>query len=252
MIIIYPNFSELKNKSDEIIKRGWIECSNHSSGSAGLLLERLLGLENHNFCFPDFDGIEIKTKFTNSISKMTMFNATPDGYLFSTKKLHETYGYPDRNNKNFKVFHMSFSANQMTYINKNNYGKLQVDRDHNQIVLKIYDRDCNVIDEDISWSFDLLKDRLNIKLKYLCIMYVKRAKFQEKFYCNFLYYNFFCYKGFEQFLTAVEKGYVKITFSIDIFKSGKRAGNVHDHGTSFDIDIQHIQEIFEPIKVSEN
>lgn len=249
--MVYPDFIELKTKCDEIIKKGWLECSNHNTGNAGLLLERLLGLQNHNFSIPDYNGIEIKTKFINSISRMTLFNATPDGYLFSVKRIYETYGYPDRTNKNFKVFHLSFSASRGTYVNKNICGKLYVDRKNRQIVLKFYDKNFDIIDHDTSWSFDLLQERLDIKLRYLLIMYVRRAKFHGKSYCKYLYYHFFCYKGFEHFLIAIEKGYIKITFSIDIFKTGPRAGNIHDHGTSFDIDVERIQNVFESIKFND-
>ena len=249
IIIFYADFIGLKEKCDEIIKKGWIECSNHNTGNAGLLLERLLGLENHNFCFPDYNGIEIKTKFINSISRMTLFNATPDGCLFSAKRLYENYGYPDHNNKNFKAFHFSFGTNRKTYLNNDIYGKLYIDRKNRKIVLKLYDTNNKLIDEETSWSFDLLEERLSIKLNYLLIMYVKKTKFQNKYYCKYLYYTFFYFLGFEEFLNSIEKGHIKIAFSINTFRTGKRAGKIHDHGTSFVIDINHIENLFCPINL---
>lgn len=238
------NIIELKEKADKIIKRGWIECSNNANGSAGLLLERLLGLSNHNFAIPDYDGIELKTKFINSKFDLTLFNATPDGYLFSIKRLFETYGYQDHNNKDFKAFHMTFCSEQRKYVKKNIYAKVHVDRDKRIVALNFYMYNCMLIDNEVSWSFDMLKEKLETKLKYLFIMYVKRTNFRGKSFCKYLSYEFFQYKGFDNFLKSLECGHIKITFSIDMFKSNYRFGNIHDHGTSFNIDMNHIEDVF--------
>lgn len=243
------NFLELKDKSDKIIKRGWIECPTVGTGNAGLLFERLLGLVNHNFSIPDYGEIEIKTKIKNSIPKISLFNATPDSYLFIIKKLHQIYGYPDRNDKKFKVFNFSFCANKRVYVNKTTYAKLYVDRINKQVVLKFYNKQNVLIDNETAWSFDMLEKKLDIKLKYLFLIYAERKKIQGKFFCRYLKYNFFSYKEFDSFLRALEKGYVKITFAIGVFKTGKRYGQIHDHGTSFDIDTKYIHEIFEPISI---
>lgn len=224
-------------------------CNNFNTGNVGLLFERLLGLENHNFSIPDYNGIEIKTKIINSIPKMTLFNASPDGYLYSTKNLYESYGYPDRHNKNYKVFNQSFSATKRTYVNKCTFGKLHVDRKNKLVMLVFYDNNYNIINNDTSWSFDMLQQKMDIKLKQLLIMYAKRSNFNGTSYCKYLRYDFFHYKGFDYFLNAIEKGYIKITFAIDVFKKGPRIGKVHDHGTSFDIDTRFIKEIFKYIEI---
>lgn len=244
------NIVELKNKADKIIKRGWIECTNLSKGSAGLLLEQLLGLCNHNFAIPDYNGIELKTKFINSKFDLTLFSATPDGCLFATKRLFDIYGYPDHKNKQFKSFHMSFCSNKRKYVNKHTYAKVHIDRKRRIVVLKFYNSDCIVIDSETSWSFEMLKEKIETKLTNLFIMYVKRTRFQGKSYIKYMSYDFFRYNGFEAFLNALENGYIKIIFSIDMFKSNYRFGNIHDHGTSFKIEMQHIEKLYTRIKLS--
>lgn len=247
--MIENSFIELKNKSNDIVKRGWIECPTNNSGNIGLLFERLLGLTNHNFSIPDYKGIEIKTKIKNGIPKITLFNATPDSYLYTIKRLYNTYGYPDRTNKNFKAFNLSFCTNKRTYVNKNIYAKLYVDRINEQVVLRFFNKEGVLIDNETAWSFDMLRKKLDIKLNYLFLIFAQRRYFNGKCFCRYLHYNFFKYKGFSSFLFSLEKGYIKITFAINIFKSGNRYGQIHDHGTSFDIDVNYIQKIFIPINI---
>lgn len=240
-------FIKLKDECDNIIKKGWIRCENFNSGNVGLLFEKLLGLQNHNFSIPDYEGIEIKTKILNSIPKMTLFNATPDGYLYSNKALYEQYGYPSNNNKGYNSFNFTFSSKKRTYVNKKTYAKLFVDRSSKKIILNFYDNNFNIVNNDTSWSFDLLKQKMEIKLTYLLIMYAKRRTINGVPCCKYLYYNFYRYRGFEFFLKAIENDYIKITFSINTFKSGPRTGKIHDHGTSFDINPEYITELFESI-----
>ena len=243
------NFIELKTKSENIIKKGWIECPMKNSGNVGLLFERLLGLTNHNFSIPDYDGIEIKTKIKNSIPKITLFNATPDSYLYPIKRIYETYGYPDCTNRNFKAFNLSFCTNRRTYVNKKTYAKLYVDRKNKQVILKFFNENNRVIDNETEWSFKMLVEKLDIKLKYLFLMHAERKRLQGKCLCRYLKFNFFKYNGFDSFLRGLEKGYIKITFAINTFKSGKRYGQIHDHGTAFDIDMSYIQNVFTPLDI---
>ena len=36
-------------------------------------------------------------------------------------------------------------------------------------------------------------------------------------------------------MNLLEKGIIRITFKIGIFKNGTKKGKIHDHGTGFDI-----------------
>lgn len=243
------SFMRLKKESDNIIKQGWVEYSTSNTGNIGLLFERLLGLTNHNFPIPDYEEIEIKTKIKNTIPKISLFNATPDSCIYPIQRLHAMYGYPDHNNPNFKVFQLSFYVNRITYVNENIYAKLYIDKKSEQVILNFYDKNDILIDCDIAWSFTMLKEKLNIKLKYLFLMYAERKKLKNKCYCRYTHYQFFSYKGFDSFLSALEKGYMRINFTIGIFKSGKRCGQIHDHGTSFDLDTHYIREMFTRLNI---
>lgn len=244
------NFETLRKKSDNIIKQGWFECTTTNKGEVGLLFERLLGLSNHDLFIPDYETIEIKTKVVNSKQRMTLFNATPDNNIFEIKRIHNRYGYPDSIHRELKIFNIAFYSDYKSYVNENIYGKLYVDRKNKKISLYFFDNKNNLIDNETSWSFTLLEERMNLKLKYLFIMYAKGKKCYDKAYCRYLYYKFFIYKGFKYFIKAIEKGRIRISFSICVYKKGPRYGKIYDHGTSFDIDLNYIDEVFDEIILS--
>lgn len=239
---------DLKNKLDNIInEKKWYEIENNSYNSAGLLLEKLLGIKQNDFPIPDFDKFELKTKFSDSLFNMTLFHAAPDSYLFEIKRLYETYGYISPNNDNRKVFMSSFSCTKITQLGLNIGAKLHIDWENQKIVLKLYNFETNTIDDKAAWSFEMLKERIELKLKKLCLINVTRKYLNNKLYCKFTSYSLYEYKGFEYFLKSIKYGHINITFCINVFKSGNKIGQMHDHGTSFNIDINNLKYIFTEI-----
>ena len=49
---------------------------------------------------------------------------------------------------------------------------------------------------------------------------------------------------FNTFLILLSKGVIGITFSIDVYKNEKRYGQMHDHGTTFNINKKDIEKLF--------
>lgn len=51
----------------------------------------------------------------------------------------------------------------------------------------------------------------------------------------------------QTFFNLIEQGKIRITFHIGVFYSGKRYGQIHDHGTSFEIKEQDLDLLFNKI-----
>lgn len=239
------NFKNIINKTNKIIKDGWIKGVSNGSGNAGITFETLLGKERENFEIPDYDGIEVKTKSLYGREKyMTLFNANPDSYLFQINRIHDTYGYPDKDNPEYKVFNVSLYTNRKKLINKNTIAYLHVDRAKRIIVLRFQNIYSSKLDEETTWSFDLLEEKLLRKLQKLFIVkYISKKNTSGTY---FKYQSYQCYelKTFDNFIDAIEKGKVRITFSIGVFKSGKRLGQIYNHGTKFNIKLDDLSQIF--------
>jgi len=240
----------LKEKAVGIHEKGWIKSDSMLRSSVGITFERLIGKEIENFEWPDFEGIEIKTKCSTTNSFITLFNANPDNSIFEITRLQNTYGYPDKQYPQFKVFNISIIGNELKSIGRNFYLKVSVNYSEEKIVMNIYDKNTLEICDNVSWSFEMLEEKLLRKFNYLA--YIKAKYKYQNGQLFFLYDNINFYKllGFKEFLSLIEKGKMRITIGAGIFKSGKRFGQNHHHGTSFEIDENHLELMFKKLENS--
>ena len=163
--------------------------------------------------------------------------------FFANQKLVNTYGY-SRKNSNVRFFFLEVNGKEkIKYIK--NYFQITVDYNQEVIVLNVFDLKRNLIDSSTTWSFALLKERLNLKLNNLALVrYYKIEKNQENYYW---YYSieFFQNIIFSKFLEEIENGNVTICFSFDEFKNGPRKGQQHNHGTNFKINQDSLKNIYQ-------
>lgn len=234
---------EIKNK---VITNEWIESKDKGKGGVGITLESLLQKERENFEIPDYKGIEIKAKYSKRETYITLFSAVPDSYLFEIKRLVQEYGYPDSQFPQFKVFNLSVYGNRRIKT-RNNYFKLYVDWKKKQVILRVYDKNLNIIDELTSWSFEILQEKLERKLSKLALVHAERKFEHNVVYFKYTDIEFYKLISFERFLTLIENGMIKITFRIGVYKDERRFGQIYDHGTAFSIDESDISRLFDRI-----
>lgn len=238
---------EIKNK---VITNEWIESKSKGNSGVGITLESLLQKERENFELPDYKGIEIKAKCSKKEKHVTLFSAVPDSYLFEIKRLLIEYGYPDHQYPQFKVFNLSIYGHRKIKLN-NNYFKLHVDWKNKKVILRIYDNDFRIIDELVSWSFEILQEKLERKLNKLAFVRAERKFEHNIVYFKYKQINFYQLISFERFLTLIENGIIRITFRIGIYKNEKRFGQIYDHGTCFSIDEYNITKLFKQIYIND-
>lgn len=245
--------NEILNKLDSelklLSKNEWAILEKNFTGSVGCNLEHKLKINSGNFEIPDYKGIEIKTSTsTRKLSYIKLFTANPDGeFLFETERIRKKYGYPDKDLREFKVFNNSFYCNKNTYMNLKHFN-LYVDKNQQKIVFQVYNNKNELIDNSSFWTYDLLKEKLIRKLKYLAVIDVITKQENGKTLYKYGSTSFYRLKSFETFIELVEKGLIRVTFTIGVFKKGKRFGEVHNHGTGFSIQTNKISELFEKIK----
>lgn len=159
---------ELNDKMDNIENLGWAESKFKGTGAIGLTFENLIGKEPENFEIPDYKGIEIKTKLVSSHPYIRLFSASPDSYLFEIQRIYKEYGFLNKNNK--KIFCLCIKANEIISIKNKYYFKLIVDKQKQKIFLNVLDNFSGSIDKNISWSFELLTEKIQRKLTYLAVV----------------------------------------------------------------------------------
>lgn len=238
------NINELKRKFKSIKDMGWIVGNIDNTGSAGIIFERLIGKERNDFEIPDYDNIEIKTKNIKWLDRdISLFCAAPDNELLETERILEKYGKENKKMPGAKAFSISLDTKYKIYNNKYLF-KLSVDKKNEKIILKVYDKQFNLIEEKISWSFEMLKEKLLRKFKYLALIYYESRKNNGQIFFNYKEINFYQLIGFTQFIDLLEKGKIRINFKVYTYNGDYRYGKMYNHGTSFTINIESLDKLF--------
>lgn len=240
--------NELITIFNNVKKKGWIRSINKGKSSVGLTFEREIGKPIDQLPEPDFKNIEIKCFKDHSIYLRSLFSATPNGSS-STEilRLRDKFGYPCKGFENIKSFCGDVSAVKKQFIGCKYLFQLNVSYEQQKVILQVFTRNNILIDTKTYWTFDILKEKVFRKLKYLAL--VEAISKYENYLVYFKYTHMIIYqfKSFDDFLNAIENGIISVTFNISIFKSGNRKGLIHDHGTEFRIHHKNLSEIYEKI-----
>lgn len=240
----------LKQEFEKIRKRGYVKSTRSGFTGIGKTFEDLIGKPEDTLEAPDFRGIEIKTKRGYSKGYTTLFCATPQGKgEFETKRISNTYGYPDKVLKNKKVLANSVQANYPTLIAERFSFRLQINYEEQKIYLVIKDRNGKLLENEAYWDFSILKEKLERKMKVLAFIKAWTKHIDGVDYYKYYDIQFYQLKGFEEFLKLIEQGIIRITFKIGVVRQGERMGEVHDRGTGFEIEEANLQKLFNLIEV---
>ena len=215
---------------------GFIKSKRRGDTGIGYTFEELIKKPEENFPIPDFNSIEIKTFRTKSNKAIHLFSSTPDGdFLFPIKRVVDILGYPDKTMKEAKVFNVDFRGNKTRWIGYYKKGMIKVNREYNKIDLIAYDNKGNNLNVDTSWSFDMLKNKLYLKLTNLAVISADSKYIKGEEYFNYNSLKFYKLKNFDTFLDLIEKGIISICFNVGVYRSGRRIGQPHDRGVNFSI-----------------
>ncbi len=156
------------------------------------------------------------------------------------------YGYANKELPQFKVFNISVYGNAKIKLN-NHYFKLYVNWKEKKVILRIYDKNLKIVDELTSWSFEILQEKLERKLKKLAFIHAERKFSHNKVYFKYTDIKFYQLSSFERFLKLIELGMIHVTFRIGVYTTKRKWGDIHDHGTSFSINEQDLERLFDRI-----
>ena len=238
----------LKQEFDRIKALGYVKSSRKGLTGIGKTFEDLIGKEEDTLDTPDYKGIEIKTKRGYTKSYTTLINATPKGKSeFEIKRLCHIYGYPDKVLKDHKVLAFSVQTNKPTFVANRYLFKLKIEKNEQKIYLIIHDKNMKLLEKYVYWDFNTIKEKLERKLKYLALVKAWPKSINGIDYYKYYNIQFYQLKNFDSFLKLMEQGMIRITFKIGVFREGVRTGEIHDRGTSFEIQELNFEKLFNKI-----
>ena len=204
------NFKILRKKFNEIKNVGLIKSMRNGTTGIGYTFETLLGKKEDSQEFPDFHGIEIKSKLGYSKSPMTLFNCIPKRNNESAiNYILSNYSWKEKNKPSF-IFSNEVCCAKIN--KKYNYNfNLQIDYFKKRIIMQSYKN--NIFIENVCyWDFKDLNKKLNTKLKSLAIVYAYPYKIKNKLYYKYLKMNTYKLKGFFEFLKLISENKINIQF----------------------------------------
>ena len=235
----------LKNEFERIKNKGYIKGITNSYSSIGRTFENELNLPENTFSVPDYYGIELKARRTYSKSAITLFNIEPDGEsLFEIERLKDTYGYPYKNDRNYKALYIEAYGNKLNYAGIKFQYKLEIDKENQKVYLCVFNKYGAPIERKVYWSFEYLKTRLYTKLKYMAVINTWTNKIENWNYFKYHKMDIYKLKDFEIFISLIQDGTIKICIKIDIHLGKTNYGKTYNHGCGFAIEEKNLSKLF--------
>lgn len=243
------SIDKLKSEFIKAKKSGWIEVEKGNYGVIGTTFEKIVGVTPNDFQIPDFENIELKTKSGTKFKSISLFNCVPTGpHYHEVEIIKDSFGYPDLTLKEFKVFNGDVYGNKLNKIGLKFHFKLDVLRDSKRIILSAYDSKGKKINASTYWDFDILEEKLTRKLPYLALIDTEKKFAKDKMLFKYNSIKIYKLKGFDSFIDLLERGIIKITFKINVYKDQKRFGKIHDRGTAFSIEEKDLEKLFDLVE----
>lgn len=242
------NFVNLFKKFNDIKKIGWIRSLRKGYTGIGYTFEALIGKSEDSLPTPDFKNIEIKTMRKYSKRKIHLFSTFPDGECESPmKRVLYKLGYPDKKNNDVRVFNMDFNAINYTKIGYYRMGKIEIDYKNKKILLVARDYLGNDLKINTSWSFNLLKDRLYMKLKELVIVEAEAKTINNIEFFQYNRISYYKLRDFDSFIDLIDKGIIDIGFKIGYKKDKDHFGEYKSRGTVFSISMNNLEKLYKKV-----
>lgn len=134
------------------------------------------------------------------------------------------------------------------YLFNNYYFSLDVISDEQKIYILIYDKDHNLIEKKSYIDFYTLKSKLETKLSKLAIIWASSKKIDNWPYFRYYKIDFYRLRNFDKFIELIKNNIIKISLIGRISRSSADEGKQKNHGLSFQIRKQDIDQLFEHIK----
>ena len=189
---------------------------------------------------------KLKCKLNTSNSPISLFGITPEGKdFFEIQRLFNEYGYYYGKGKRFKG---SAKFKEKRFIGIEFQFSLNINYDDKRVILEVYNRNNELIDNNTHWDFNQIETALVRKINYLALIKVSKKEIAGEKYYKYNKMYVFKLKSFETFLDLIKDGIIYVNFSIDTYNSGYKNGQIHDHGTYFSIFESNLYKLFDIIE----
>jgi hypothetical protein len=227
--------SQLVEKLEEIRNNGYIKTHRAHDTGVGKTLEDLLGIAENNLQVPDVGEVELKGQRIESGSMLTLVTKSPEPRGVN-RRLFDRYRYKDEDGL--------YNLHSTVYGSRINPQGFKVTFKEDKLVLDNWD---NIM---ASWPMSVFDKVLKSKAEKILLAFAETRGKPRTNSESFHYIEAYLLSDLDQerFKTAIAKGRLKVDIRIGVYRSGKRKGQYHDHGTAFRINKRDFLELFGTFK----
>ena len=240
ILLLIQEFKRIK-------KMGYIKAVNQNHNATGRTFEKMLGISENNLRYSDYYGIEIKCFSISQNSFLSLFSIEPESINGNViKRIALKYGYADKKYDSHNILNTYVNGLAPKYISLKYRGLLYINtisQSLNLLVLGKYDL---LYDFSANWSFERLNDKFQCKCQTLAVINTVTKRINGVLYVKYISMTIYEFKGFIKFLEAIDSGSIRVSFKLTVSKREEEF-YYHNHGTTFEIDIQRISDIYKKI-----
>jgi putative sterol carrier protein len=245
MVSVLQKFKEDFGKVKEA---GFIESHRTHNTGIGKTFEDLVNVVENNKQDVDYlDELELKSSRELLGSMITLFTKAPSHPPKANDLLRLKFG---KNEDGLKILHTTIPGDKFnTFLGK--YGfKLEVKEGEKRIYILIKDlKSDSLLDFECYYTFNDLNKIIKKKLKNIAFITAKHKVENGKELFHFERAVLLTGLTFSKFIKGIKEGLILYDIRIGAYKSGKKKGIKHDHGSGFRIKKHSIKKIFNISKI---
>ncbi|HPF82989.1 MAG TPA: MvaI/BcnI family restriction endonuclease [Bacilli bacterium] len=241
------NEKNLLNLFIYLTDSGWIKGITNNDNNVGITFENEIGKKADSLFLPDYKGIEIKCSQRYSGYPFSLFSLAFDGpNLYEMNRIVTMYGREDRIYKNRYILMGNLKCDTKVLIN-NNFFELKIDDDKKILYINIYDENFNLLEERPYIDFSTIKDRLEIKLNQLAIVWASKRKVSNDVYFRYYKIEILRLKSFERFIELIKENKLSISIEGRVSRSGEEEGRQRNKNIVFRLPKENVEYLFDKI-----
>ena len=234
------------SKFKAVKELGFVKSHRKNNTGIGKTFEDYIGVVENNADEPDLFGFEIKSHRELAQSYITLFTKSPSFPKGANAYLRDKFGTPYDDNPELKKLHTSMFADK-----SNNYAgkyafQLVNDRKAECIYIVVYSLETmKLLDMSCGYTYAALDKVLKKKMKSLFYVSAK-TKTDKNGVESFHFHKADIYEepSFDKFLKMIDNGLIMYDIRIGSYRSGKRYGKAHDHGSGFRILEKNLNKLY--------
>lgn len=162
------------------------------------------------------------------------------------KRIFEKYGFRSKSDKSKKVLYCSVYSNFIIDVGLHYKFSLRVDYIARRVYLLVFDRIGLFIEKESFWEFDVLREKLYNKMKVLAYIEAEKKYVNGYEYFRYDSISFFSLKGFDTFISLLDKGVIGVFFKVDGYIDDN-LDLISSHGVSFCIKPKNLGLLYDLI-----